>query len=289
MQSTSICQQCSNTFQPGPGTKGIYCSLACTKNGIRRRYRSIAQTQLITKIQHYDQNPSHCAQCKSTLEYKKRKNKFCSSSCAATFNNTGRVRSDESKKALSVIMRHLHARDPLLGTKSIRSGPANARYKDGRYIPKLRNCLGCNTQFHSARKTCSRECLIAWNRRRASENLRKNRHKYQGPHLRSYMEKSFAEWLDAKHITKGVYGYMEQVHFKHKVDGRTKNGWADFVFVSRRLIIELDGTHHRNRVEFDKVRDEYLATKRGYNVIRITHREYQRQTRLAEIEKLLGI
>lgn len=37
----------------------------------------------------YDLNPKNCALCAKPLSYKKRFNKFCDSSCAATFNNRG--------------------------------------------------------------------------------------------------------------------------------------------------------------------------------------------------------
>ncbi|HEC64608.1 MAG TPA: HNH endonuclease, partial [bacterium] len=37
----------------------------------------------------YNKNPNLCTQCEDRLSYAKRHNKFCSSSCAATFNNKG--------------------------------------------------------------------------------------------------------------------------------------------------------------------------------------------------------
>jgi hypothetical protein len=40
----------------------------------------------------YDTNPSFCTQCSVKLLQDKKNNKFCSSSCAATFNNTGRIK-----------------------------------------------------------------------------------------------------------------------------------------------------------------------------------------------------
>jgi very-short-patch-repair endonuclease len=103
------------------------------------------------------------------------------------------------------------------------------------------------------------------------------------------MERTFVEWLEENGISKGIYGYWDQVHFKHTPEGKTKNGWADFVFVSRRLIIELDGTHHKKRTHLDAVRDAHLSDCRGYKVIRITHTEYVKKMRLKEIEQALGI
>jgi 5-methylcytosine-specific restriction endonuclease McrA len=40
----------------------------------------------------YEANPSFCAQCSVKLPQQKKNNKFCSSSCSATFNNTGRIK-----------------------------------------------------------------------------------------------------------------------------------------------------------------------------------------------------
>jgi HNH endonuclease len=40
----------------------------------------------------YEANPSFCAQCKIKLPQEKKNYKFCSSSCSATFNNTGRIK-----------------------------------------------------------------------------------------------------------------------------------------------------------------------------------------------------
>lgn len=37
----------------------------------------------------YEDNPKRCQQCRAVLVYEKRWNKFCSMSCAATFNNQG--------------------------------------------------------------------------------------------------------------------------------------------------------------------------------------------------------
>jgi hypothetical protein len=53
------------------------------------------------RVDTYNENPTLCKCCNSPLVYGKRKNAFCSKSCAATYNNTGRVRTDESKQKTS--------------------------------------------------------------------------------------------------------------------------------------------------------------------------------------------
>lgn len=271
------------------------------------------------------QSTSICCQCKIEFPCKLGSiRKFCTKSCSATYNNTGRIRSTESKQKISQIIQNLFATGDIK-TKTL-SGQAHPRWKGGkqarrnshcstcqtplqkcqkkfcsdcatlhkpqrtRHTTKTpHKCLMCDTLISNKNKTCSDACKIERYRQASSENLRKNRHKYVGPHQRSWMERSFVEWLESHGIHQGIYGYKDQVHFKYKLNNKTKNGWADFVFVSRKLIIELDGTHHKTRVDLDALRDYHLSSKRGYQVVRISHADYIKGTRIAEIKNLLSI
>lgn len=78
-----ICVECKRQFQPPPNTRGKFCSLKCcgVSNGVLTKERH----QL--KIRKYFEKPETCVQCNSNLDYTKRKNKFCGSSCAAKYNN----------------------------------------------------------------------------------------------------------------------------------------------------------------------------------------------------------
>ncbi|NDB61926.1 HNH endonuclease [bacterium] len=49
-------------------------------------------------LQPYLASPNHCKMCGTMLPFEKKKNAFCSKSCAATFNNTGRVRVPKYEK-----------------------------------------------------------------------------------------------------------------------------------------------------------------------------------------------
>ena len=49
--------------------------------------RKIQIQQYEARIQEYLKNPTKCKFCKSILPYEKRSNKFCNTSCAASFNN----------------------------------------------------------------------------------------------------------------------------------------------------------------------------------------------------------
>lgn len=69
-----------------------------TRNGISwrdacRMGSEIIRERKIVRVKEYDLNPTRCKVCGKPFKYEKRKNKFCSHSCAASFNNLGRLRS----------------------------------------------------------------------------------------------------------------------------------------------------------------------------------------------------
>ena len=95
------CCECNTLFDiPKNNTAKKTCSKTCYMLLISKINKK--EHILKDKIGIYLSNPAHCMQCNSIIDYVKRKNKFCSSSCSATYNNTGRVRSDKSRKALSI-------------------------------------------------------------------------------------------------------------------------------------------------------------------------------------------
>lgn len=49
----------------------------------------------------YELNPKLCLHCGTAIPFEKRWNKFCNSSCSATFNNTGKQHSEEHKAAIA--------------------------------------------------------------------------------------------------------------------------------------------------------------------------------------------
>jgi len=89
-----------------------------------------------------------------------------------------------------------------------------------------------------------------------------------GRHKRSWMELTFESYLKENNIT----GWHTEVHFWS--DELQKNYFPDFIFESKKLIIELDGTQHRKTIEQDELRDNWFLTK-GYKVIRITVEEFK--------------
>lgn len=191
--------------------------------------------------------------CKHCGESLKTKSIFCSNSCSTTYNN---LRRDSSIRP---------------GPKPFIGPPRHPRKKQ---VVKLKEntCIVCSALFigKGHRKTCSVKCR--------GELLSKNRGRYK----RSFLETSFSTWLDQHKINHKI-----EVSFYNTE--LSKNYCVDFLFPQFNLIIELDGTQHKLTVEKDKIRDEYITRVFGYNIIRITHKEYVSKSRLLEIQKVLQV
>lgn len=78
---TSLCQHCSNLFTVTPGSHGKFCSLSCGTS-FRNKHNSAKARD------NYYFNPIRCKCCQEVIDYDKRKNKYCSNSCAAKITNT---------------------------------------------------------------------------------------------------------------------------------------------------------------------------------------------------------
>ena len=75
-----VCQECNKIFTPSPGSFGKYCSLSCSTS---HRNKLAGENAKIK----YNQTPKLCSLCSTPLDFFKRKNKFCSHSCAAKISN----------------------------------------------------------------------------------------------------------------------------------------------------------------------------------------------------------
>lgn len=105
----------------------------------------------------------------------------------------------------------------------------------------------------------------------------------RGRNKKSYMEKSFEEWL----IKHNVNNFLPEEPFP-RLD-ITKTYFADFYFPDKKLIIELDGTQHNQTIIQDQIRDNYITNTYGIRIIRITWYEYKNKLKIDEIKNLLGI
>lgn len=135
--------------------KRTYCSLQCRNvyvNKYLRDYTNISKT-LSDKFK-VNYIPKKCCMCGANISYEKRNNFFCTSSCAASFNNSGRTDNEitKNKKSKSLI---------------------DWNKKQNRGLVGLRKCKNCNQSFEikgsSGKIFCRTTCRINFNRKDLNE------------------------------------------------------------------------------------------------------------------------
>lgn len=206
---------------------------------------------------------NHCLKCSKETNNPK----FCSRSCSVTFNNAIRIRTQEYKENLSKLFKH-HP----------------AYQKQCVYPPKPKICVVCSKyHIHVQGKTCSDDCYKTLRSNQQSEILktRVTRTNY-GRGKKSYLERSFENWANSYNLK-----FESEIPFKN--DLLNKTYFADFVFNDYKLIIELDGTQHRNTVEQDAIRDLYILSNYNYYVLRISHSEYIHKTKLPILKLIFNL
>lgn len=100
----------------------------------------------IIKEKEYYENPKLCLRCNKIIEFKKKINKFCSSSCSAVVGNSNRKQSEETK-------------DKISNSLNKRFGNNNSR----RRLIINENCKQCNnilSHTNRYRLFCSQDCKI---------------------------------------------------------------------------------------------------------------------------------
>jgi hypothetical protein len=132
--------------------KRMYCSLTCRNvyvNKYLRDYSKCSQTQR----EKYRSNftPNKCVVCDIDIPFEKKKNKYCSHSCAASQTNMGRIDSEATK---------LKKRKSFLKRNEVIDF-------------KKRKCKVCENEFYikesKGKKYCSKECRQNFQRKDLNE------------------------------------------------------------------------------------------------------------------------
>ena len=256
------CDVCDKTFK----TKQALCGHKVCHSD---KFKNICNEKNMIVQSEYLKNPKLCKTCQKQIPYEKRSNTFCNSSCAAFNSNKKRgLKSKETREKLS------------LASKLF-------------YLPKTKiqfcQCEYCGINFvwnditKGTLRFCSKNCSKQFISNLASERLKNTpvREKYERGR-KSYMEQSFEDWLNEYSISF----QMEKHYYNFELK---KNYYVDFYFPQFNLVIELDGTQHRNNLEKDKIRDEFLSRIHKLNVVRISHKEFVKKLKYDEICELLNI
>ncbi len=137
----------------------------------------------------------NCLNCNKELNALQEK--FCSSSCSATYNNRGRIRTTESRAKISGIIQKFYFDNPEVRTNSIKKLKITCGKRNH---TKTKVCPVCKKEFISARKNtnyyprlCSDVCLLESKRKCARGNKAIS---YNGVKFDSNWELELATHLD---------------------------------------------------------------------------------------------
>ena len=184
--------------------------------------------------------------------------KFCSSSCSATFNNKGRIISDQQKKKLSLsALKRLREKGPWGAIGDIK--PVESR-----------DCLECKKQFlppkkYRGRKTCSNKCYNEYKIKHMPKpktlggyrpgSGRSKHGYYKGIYCGSTYELCWVIYnLDHNNKFTRFPSFLEKNKLKY---------YPDFLLGDGKTIIEIKGYESVELVE----KKNKLAESFGYRVI----------------------
>ena len=184
----------------------------------------------------YNKSPKYCELCKEPLEFKLRRNKFCSHSCSAKSSNANRIVSDAHKKRASESLKSLNSK-LIKGLNGIymRANGQVAR------IRISKNCMMCNQVFdtftNTTKKYCSCKCCYTSHEGRALRRLAGLKSAgIQAAIRRSKNEIAFAELCKKK--------------FSNVLENSNMfNGWdADVVLLDEKIAVLWNGNWHHKKI-----------------------------------------
>lgn len=205
----------------------------------------------------YNKNKNKCLNCNKEIEYKKRENIYCCSSCSASNTRKNKTHSEKTKEKISKTLLKINN------------------------IDIIKKCENCNTEFIiekqknkriSKRKYCSDICKQNSITKKLSDavqtRIKNGTHKgWQSRKIRSYAEKFFETVLINNNII---------FHTEFKINKRdlgfenSSNYFLDFYLPDYNIDLEIDGKQHEqsDRKKSDEIRDKAI-TKYGLKVYRI--------------------
>jgi very-short-patch-repair endonuclease/endogenous inhibitor of DNA gyrase (YacG/DUF329 family) len=230
----------------------------------------IIQNQI--DISHLEKKVKICPNCGEIVT--KKGNKFCNSSCSASFTNKNKVMSDETKTKIrsKLIGRRLSEEQ-----KEKRRGNENKHWKHGKYAkePENRNCKLCGTQFlvgkinrnqTSRSKFCSDKCRNENSKILVNERIANGTHNgWSTRNIVSYPERFFIKVLNKNKI-KFEHNYP--VSKRELGLNEPYSYFLDFFIENKKIDLEIDGKQHKDREDHDEYRDINLI-KNGFLVYRI--------------------
>ena len=103
----------------------------CAKLGSQKS-REVSADIKYKNIKRYNKNPKLCKKCNGVIIYEKRRNNFCSQSCAAQFNNVGRIHKKRIDPEIQKIKRNEYIKSDKY--KNMRCNAQNKRNASKREV-----------------------------------------------------------------------------------------------------------------------------------------------------------
>jgi hypothetical protein len=259
--------------------------LKCHDTAILRHAKAMLVTQPMEarakRVEEYSRNPTLCLQCNEIFSYERKNNKFCNNSCVATYSNSRRKHSEETKAKIS---RSMTESDAAVAERLRRWGPPRnptpkitrnptpkikfipmdkllkrlRKYGRASLVKTVRLCNN-GKWIHTLRtKAIIGSKTTRYIERTGDVPYLKNHHK-KG---RSYPELFFAGILKDRNID-----FAAEVRAgKYSMDFKIHN-----------INLEIDGEQHYSKSSIirDNNRNEYMMNI-GLSVIRIRWRTYKR-------------
>lgn len=215
-----------------------YTSGRHKENALKAREKALMQAQANKqkRVLQYDLSPTLCLHCSNPLSYRFRKNKFCNSSCAASYNNLRRPpRSEESRNKTSLSM-----------TGKVRPNQKPPTYSFCKI--QWNTCGNCQKIFYTrtwsnSRKSCgSTECKthLSVGNRPYRNGRRKlfcyfNKHQNKEVILESSWEYDLAQWLDQRNIVWERPSYIKWFDEKNK---KQRLYYPDFYLTEHNIYLD---------------------------------------------------
>lgn len=239
------------------------------------------------KYEEYELNPKYCLNCGNKIPFQNRFNKCCCISCAATIGNKTRGKhSEETKRKISQTLHNKYESNNVviknptkiyqykLLSELVNEGKIlnenNYSFEDKKInetILKEKNCFICGKKYYalinksgnlSFAKTCSDSCCKQLKVQRGKETAKRviDEGRFVGWKTRNI--KSYAEIFWHNVLQNNNIEYISEHYFDKKY-------FLDFYIIKNGIEIdlEIDGKQHKykDRIEHDKIRDEYIKSK----------------------------
>lgn len=256
----------------------------CSRNDISSS--NLHKRYLDNQYKEYELNPKYCINCGNKIPFEKRLNICCCSSCAVSFANKkrGHKSEEEKNKIRKTIQTKIKNNTYKVSNNTIYNGiliselieqgkilnKNNYVFEDkllNKNSLKEKTCLVCGKRYYgviiksgkiSKGRTCSDKCYAELKRIRAKESIKRviDEGRFVGWKTRNI--KSYAEIFWHNVLQNNNIDYISE----HYLD---KKYFLDFYIIKNGIEIdlEIDGKQHKykDRIEHDKIRDEYIKSK----------------------------